>query len=155
MKRLIRRRPITVMVFNIDDFKRYNDEYSHEAGDEILCETVALLNSVIRRCDRVCPVRPVRDEPRLNLVHYIHSETDDHVWTCLACDRCSASCPQDLVLTPRTDRAWGPVRSGALRSRMAVRARSSGLPARESPGRRAACAPARRSAVERVERHRR
>jgi diguanylate cyclase (GGDEF)-like protein len=51
-----RRRPITVMVFDIDDFKRYNDEYSHEAGDEILIETVALLNSVIRRCDRVCRI---------------------------------------------------------------------------------------------------
>ncbi len=47
-------------------------------------------------CDRVCPVRPVRGEPRLNLVHYIHSETEVHVWTCLACDRCSASCPQGI-----------------------------------------------------------
>jgi Fe-S oxidoreductase len=53
-------------------------------------------------CDRVCPVRPVRDEPRLNLVHYIHSETDNHVWTCLACDRCSASCPQGIVFSDHT-----------------------------------------------------
>jgi Fe-S oxidoreductase len=55
-------------------------------------------------CDRVCPVRPVRDEPRLNLIHYIHSETDDHVWTCLACDRCSASCPQGIVFSDHTKR---------------------------------------------------
>jgi Fe-S oxidoreductase len=53
-------------------------------------------------CDRVCPVRPVRDEPRLNLVHYIHSETDEHVWTCLACDRCSASCPQGITFSEHT-----------------------------------------------------
>ena len=51
-----RRRPLTVMVFDIDDFKLYNDRYGHEAGDVILCETVALLNSVIRDCDRVCRI---------------------------------------------------------------------------------------------------
>ena len=51
-----RRRFITVMVFDIDDFKRYNDNYGHEAGDVILCETVALLDSVIRDCDRVCRI---------------------------------------------------------------------------------------------------
>jgi Fe-S oxidoreductase len=54
------------------------------------------------RCDRVCPVRPVRDEPRLNLVHYVHSETDEHVWTCLACDRCSAVCPQGVLFSDHT-----------------------------------------------------
>jgi two-component system, cell cycle response regulator len=51
-----RRRPITVMVFDIDDFKRYNDSYGHAAGDEILIETVRLLSSVIRRGDRVCRI---------------------------------------------------------------------------------------------------
>ena len=50
------RRPLTVMVFDIDEFKRYNDRYGHEAGDVILRETVSLLNSVIRRCDRVCRI---------------------------------------------------------------------------------------------------
>ncbi|MCP3903501.1 MAG: GGDEF domain-containing protein [Planctomycetes bacterium] len=51
-----RRRPITVMVFDIDDFKRYNDAFGHDAGDVILCETVSLLNSVIRESDRVCRI---------------------------------------------------------------------------------------------------
>jgi heterodisulfide reductase subunit D len=62
------------------------------------------------RCDRVCPVRPARDEPRLNLVHYVHSETDEHVWTCLACDRCSTSCPQGIVFSDHTMR----MRSGGI-----------------------------------------
>ena len=53
-------------------------------------------------CDRVCPVRPVRDEPRINLIHYVHSETEEHVWTCLGCDRCSASCPQGVVFSDHT-----------------------------------------------------
>lgn len=50
------RRIVTVMAFDIDDFKRYNDAWGHDAGDEILRETVRLLESVIRRSDRVCRV---------------------------------------------------------------------------------------------------
>ena len=61
MKRTIRkaarrRRPVTVLVFDIDDFKQYNDRYGHQAGDDVLKETVALLNSVIRTGDKVCRI---------------------------------------------------------------------------------------------------
>jgi len=47
---------VTVMVFDIDDFKTYNDQYGHEAGDDILREAVRLLRSVIRPSDRVCRI---------------------------------------------------------------------------------------------------
>lgn len=50
------RRPVTVMVFDIDDFKNYNDRFGHDAGDEVLRETVRLLNSVIRSGDKVCRI---------------------------------------------------------------------------------------------------
>lgn len=48
------RRDVTLMVYDIDDFKSYNDRFGHAAGDEILRETVRLLLSVIRPSDRVC-----------------------------------------------------------------------------------------------------
>jgi two-component system, cell cycle response regulator len=51
-----RRRPISVMVLDLDDFKQYNDAFGHAAGDEILRETVRLLSSVIRKGDRVCRI---------------------------------------------------------------------------------------------------
>jgi diguanylate cyclase (GGDEF)-like protein len=51
-----KRHTVTLLVFDIDNFKIYNDKYSHAAGDEILVEAVRLLTSVIRPSDRVCRV---------------------------------------------------------------------------------------------------
>ncbi|MCH7791798.1 MAG: GGDEF domain-containing protein [Planctomycetes bacterium] len=48
------RRSLTLLMFDIDDFKRFNDDYGHAAGDLILRETVRLLRSVIRPTDKVC-----------------------------------------------------------------------------------------------------
>ena len=48
------RRTLTVLVFDIDDFKRFNDDYGHEAGNDILIEVVRLMRKVIRPTDKVC-----------------------------------------------------------------------------------------------------
>ncbi len=50
------RSDLTVLLFDIDNFKHYNDRFGHAAGDEILIETVRLLKSVVRSNDRVCRV---------------------------------------------------------------------------------------------------
>lgn len=39
---------VTLLVFDIDDFKHYNDQYGHRTGDEILKQAAALM----RRCCR-------------------------------------------------------------------------------------------------------
>ena len=51
-----KRRPLTVMIFDIDDFKHYNDQWGHDAGDEIIREVVKLLRAIIRRGDHVCRI---------------------------------------------------------------------------------------------------
>ena len=51
-----KRHNLTLMIFDIDDFKQYNDEYGHAAGDEILTETIRLLKSYVRPNDKVCRI---------------------------------------------------------------------------------------------------
>jgi diguanylate cyclase (GGDEF)-like protein len=51
-----RHQPMTLLVFDIDDFKQFNERHGHGAGDEILRHTVRLLRSVIRPSDRVCRI---------------------------------------------------------------------------------------------------
>lgn len=50
------RSQVTLLVFDIDDFKLYNDKYGHAAGDEILRETSRLMQSVVREHDVVARI---------------------------------------------------------------------------------------------------
>lgn len=50
------RQQVTVMVFDIDDFKQYNDAYGHPAGDEILVEIARLMRTNCRDHDVVARI---------------------------------------------------------------------------------------------------
>ncbi len=50
------RSPVTLLVFDIDDFKVYNDAYGHGMGDEVLCETARMMASVVREHDVVARI---------------------------------------------------------------------------------------------------
>lgn len=47
---------VSLMVFDIDDFKQYNDKYGHAAGDEILIQTAQLMKKVMRPHDVIARI---------------------------------------------------------------------------------------------------
>ena len=50
------RQQVTLMIFDIDDFKLYNDAYGHPAGDEILREVAKLMMTSVREHDVVARI---------------------------------------------------------------------------------------------------
>ena len=44
---------VTVLLFDIDDFKSYNDRFGHDVGDKLIKEVALLLRRCTRECDIV------------------------------------------------------------------------------------------------------
>ena len=45
---------VSVLMLDIDDFKRVNDVHGHGAGDEVLCALASELSQTVRGSDVVC-----------------------------------------------------------------------------------------------------
>jgi len=48
--------PVTLLLFDIDDFKKYNDQFGHAMGDEILKQTAELMRRCCREHDLVARI---------------------------------------------------------------------------------------------------
>src|SRR5205807_5874815 len=48
--------PVTLLLFDIDDFKKYNDQFGHAIGDEILKQAAALMRRCTRQHDLVARI---------------------------------------------------------------------------------------------------
>ncbi len=48
------KRPLSVMIADIDDFKSINDTYGHLAGDKVIITVANAITAVVRASDRVC-----------------------------------------------------------------------------------------------------
>ena len=46
-------RPMSILIVDVDNFKPYNDEFGHLAGDEVLQRVASILNETARRSDYV------------------------------------------------------------------------------------------------------
>ncbi len=89
---------VTILLFDIDDFKQYNDQFGHAAGDAIIREVIRLLRHCTRNRDLVArvggdefavvfwdeggPRQPDSQHPRtvLNIAQRFRKAVAEHPW---------------------------------------------------------------------------
>jgi diguanylate cyclase (GGDEF)-like protein len=84
------RKPLSLIMLDIDDFKIYNDQLGHQAGDGILKELAGLLKNQSRKMDYVCRyggeeftiIMPETDKSEAFLIaERLRSDIEKHVFS--------------------------------------------------------------------------
>ncbi|ONG41754.1 hypothetical protein BKE30_02635 [Alkanindiges hydrocarboniclasticus] len=81
--------PLTVMLIDVDHFKRFNDDFGHQTGDHVLAQVGAILQQAVRTTDLACryggeefviilPDTPLDDA--LPIAHRIREHVADYRW---------------------------------------------------------------------------
>jgi diguanylate cyclase (GGDEF)-like protein/PAS domain S-box-containing protein len=79
------KKPLSLMIFDIDNFKKYNDTYGHQKGDEVLRDTSAVLQYCVDGISASCfrlggeefAIIAVMDESQANaLAEHVRSEVE-------------------------------------------------------------------------------
>jgi diguanylate cyclase (GGDEF)-like protein len=48
------RHPLSLILLDVDDFKKYNDTYGHQEGDVVLATLAAVIKKCLRKIDTAC-----------------------------------------------------------------------------------------------------
>jgi diguanylate cyclase (GGDEF)-like protein len=82
--------PLSIIILDVDNFKRYNDSFGHPAGDEVLRTVAAMIQDSIREIDvaaryggeEFVVVLPNADsETAMMVAERIRAGIEKHPWT--------------------------------------------------------------------------
>lgn len=146
-------RPVVVLIAAIDELARLNDDFGHEATDEIIAVVQERLRSVLRRRDHLvryssnrfailltgCPATQVEPAARRFIKAVAQSAIETARGIALARLRVGAAIAPDLsrhagILVAAAENALAFARTGAVDSAVIARQRSVREPGAEQPG---------------------
>jgi diguanylate cyclase len=105
-------RPLSIMMIDIDNFKRFNDTYGHMQGDRLLCEVGQILRSTINEHDYAARyggeefivLSHITDDAVLsNYAHKLCMAVESHQSNCLENTNITISIGISISLNPQID----------------------------------------------------